>query len=195
MSIQNERELFRAMMVEKYHVPDDDECFDEDSEMNDNFSFWEESRAPLLSRIAELEEQLKVEQDEHALTIGERDEAIANMLGTEEVRQEEIALAQSRIDALSKDAEWQPIETAPKTGRTILIGYFNKLGNWRTMRGEWFSREYIDEYFEDPDMVEPGWYEVPVEADEPPNCWPTNPTHWMPLPKPPVINAAMEVSS
>ena len=98
---------------------------------------------------------------------------------------------QSRIDALSKDAEWQPIETAPKTGRTILIGYFNKLGNWRTMRGEWFSREYIDEYFEDPDMVEPGWYEVTVEADESPNCWPTNPTHWKPLPKPPAIDTAI----
>ena len=27
---------------------------------------------------------------------------------------------------------WQPIETAPKTGRTLLLGYFNSHGNWRT---------------------------------------------------------------
>ena len=81
---------------------------------------------------------------------------------------------------------WQPIETAPKTGRTVLLGYFNSLGNWRTMRGQWFSKEAIAEGWEsieddDPAELE-GWYETSVEADDVPNCWRTEPTHWMPLP-------------
>ena len=90
MSTQNERELFRAMMVEKYHVPDDDECFDDDSEMNDDFAFWEESRAPLLSRIEWLE------AEKHSW------KTYAKGL-------------YSRIDALSKDAErldWMILHSA-----------------------------------------------------------------------------------
>lgn len=83
--------------------------------------------------------------------------------------------------------QWQPIETAPKDGKVILLGYHNSHGNWRTMRGCWLSKEYIDEYWEDPEGVDAGWFEVPVEADEPPNCWPTDPTHWMPLPAAPGI--------
>ena len=82
---------------------------------------------------------------------------------------------------------WRPIETAPKDGRTILLGYFNSHGKWRTMRGQWISKEYIDEYWEDPEGVEAGWFETPVEAEDPPNCWPTDPTHWHQLPAPPPL--------
>ena len=188
MSTQNERELARYRLAQAlgdaYDCNRVWEAWSYGTMSQDDFSMVAEDDdrlyeiveavcAPLLSSIAELEKQVA----EFETKWDETDAALAE--------------AESRIDALSKDAEWQPIETAPKTGRTILIGYFNKLGNWRTMRGEWFSREYIDEYFEDPDMVEPGWYEVTVEADESPNCWPTNPTHWKPLPKPPAIDTAI----
>ena len=77
---------------------------------------------------------------------------------------------------------WLPIETAPKDGRTILLGRYNELGKWRTMRGQWMSQDYIDNNWEDPPSGEPGWFETCVEADEIPNCWPINPTHWTPLP-------------
>lgn len=81
--------------------------------------------------------------------------------------------------------EWQPIETARKTGCTLLLGYPNSLGKWRTVRGQWMSEAYIGEYWEDPDDVEPGWFETAVEAEDIPNCWPITPTHWMPLPAAP----------
>lgn len=80
---------------------------------------------------------------------------------------------------------WQPIKTAPKTGRILLLGYENSCGKWRTTRGQWMSEAYIAEYWEDPDDAEPGWYETPVEAEDPPNCWHIEPTHWMPLPAAP----------
>ena len=47
------------------------------------------------------------------------------------------------------------------------------------------SQDYIDRNFEDPEGFEAGWFETVVEADDQPNCWATEPTHWMPLPKPP----------
>ncbi|WP_186308506.1 hypothetical protein [Paraburkholderia sp. BCC1885] len=77
---------------------------------------------------------------------------------------------------------WQPIETAPKTGRTLLLGYPNVPGKWRTVRGQWMSEAYIAENWEESDDAEAGWYETSAEADDVPNCWPVTPTHWMALP-------------
>jgi hypothetical protein len=81
--------------------------------------------------------------------------------------------------------EWQPIETAPKDGRSVLLGYFNELGNWRTVRGQWFSSVEIKNEWENGDCCEEGWYETSVESEDIPNCWYITPTYWMPLPKAP----------
>jgi len=91
----------------------------------------------------------------------------------------------------ARDA-WQPIETAPKDGRTLLLGRFNEFGKWRTMRGQWMADDYIAEHWEDPEGVEAGWFEDAVEAEDIPNCWPIEPTHWMPLPKAPAAIAAQQ---
>lgn len=84
---------------------------------------------------------------------------------------------------------WQPIETAPKDGRALLLGRFNEMGNWRTMRGQWTSQAEIDNDWEDPDGHEQGWYEVAITPDAP-NCWSIAPTHWQPLPVRPTANGA-----
>jgi hypothetical protein len=86
---------------------------------------------------------------------------------------------------MSEKNEWKPIDSAPQTGRTLLLGYANSRGNWRTVRGQWMSSEYIGEFCEEPEDVEAGWFETSAEADEGQNCWPINPTHWMPLPAAP----------
>lgn len=77
---------------------------------------------------------------------------------------------------------WQPIEGAPQDGRTMLLGYPNRAGKWRTVRGQWMSADYIADNWEDPDSGEPGWYETAEEAEDIPNCWPIRPTHFMALP-------------
>lgn len=92
------------------------------------------------------------------------------------------------VSALRVPQGWQPIETAPKTGQALLLGYFNSHGKWRTLRGEWCSADAIAEMWEE--EADEGWYEVSVEADDVPNCWATEPTHWMPLPPPPSSDAA-----
>ena len=86
------------------------------------------------------------------------------------------------------ETAWLPIDTAPKDGRMLLLGYFNKLGNWRTLRGQWFEEGSMDEWDDGGgcDDNPAGWYETVVENDDPPNCWATEPTHWRALPDPPM---------
>lgn len=81
--------------------------------------------------------------------------------------------------------QWRDIETAPKDGRTMLLGYPNRLGKWRTVRGQWMSDDYISEFWEEPEYRSPGWFETCEEGEEVPNCWAIDPTHWMPLPAAP----------
>jgi hypothetical protein len=85
-------------------------------------------------------------------------------------------------------ADWQPIATAPKDGRTLLLGHFNSNGKWRALRGQWFSTGVIKETWEEMDRE--GWYETSVECDGDVSAWKTEPTHWMPLPAPPEQEAA-----
>lgn len=87
-------------------------------------------------------------------------------------------------------AGWQSIETAPKDGRTLLLGYRNQCENWRTVRGQWMDEDYIHENWEEPDNGEPGWFETSVNAEDPPNCWCIDPSHWMLLPPPPLASEA-----
>jgi len=104
-------------------------------------------------------------------------------------------------------AEWQPIETAPKDGTTIIAWYDhaadpyrsptepNKLtvyaawadgGDYMAGTGlcvaRWYPAEYesADEY--GPGYYSPAWWFVPSDDAYP---IPVNPTHWMPLPNPP----------
>lgn len=105
-----------------------------------------------------------------------------------EERSDEDAKAQLdaiRTALLAVVPQWLPISEAPKDGRTLLIGRFNELVEWQTMRGQWMSDEYISDVWDEPRYGEAGWYETVVEADEIPNCWPIDPTHYQPLPQPP----------
>jgi|GEM_PF-5032964 len=121
---------------------------------------------------------------------------IGNSMGWRDVERQEYDAAkpQSRrilyttpADAASEadKRDWQPIETAPKTGRTLLLGYHNSAGNWRTVRGQWMSDAYIQDNWDDPDSGVVGWYETSAEADEAPSAWHIKPTHWMPTPAEP----------
>ena len=59
--------------------------------------------------------------------------------------------------------EWQPIETAPKDGKRVLVTDGFEVCDAYFRSGEWWQYECGDD-----------WYSVSI-----------NPTNWMPLPQPP----------
>ena len=89
---------------------------------------------------------------------------------------------------------WQPIATAPKDGRSMLVSFVNASGKRRTVKAAFFDAatldmddgacdDAVDEegknvyagWYEDSETHEPGY--MPLSAD---------PTHWQPLPPPPI---------
>lgn len=78
--------------------------------------------------------------------------------------------------------DWQPIDTAPKM-KTILLFAVTDIGeggtvrNWRMGTGAWHTG------WENDDKYSPWeWGRQLYKYD-------VHPTHWMPLPDPPAINA------
>lgn len=75
------------------------------------------------------------------------------------VRFEDYATLKAEVERLTKDLEWQPIETAPKDGKSVVLvieyGY--------VYTGIFHNDGYCQ------DLAGAG----------------LDPTHWMPLPKPP----------
>lgn len=82
---------------------------------------------------------------------------------------------------------WQPIETAPKTGRKVILFYLNRNKLPRTVMARWLTDEQAAESDGDGVGLEGGWYEcidnwdsyteVAIHEGEP--------SHWMPLPAAP----------
>lgn len=83
--------------------------------------------------------------------------------------------------------EWQPIETAPKTGVKIIVTYLNRLGNKRTVMARWVTDDEAAESDHDGVGLEAGWYECIDNWDEytEVTIHEGEPTHWMPLPAAP----------
>lgn len=84
---------------------------------------------------------------------------------------------------------WQPIETAPKDEKEIILYRKNEDGSDRVTTGYWMELEH-GKYSGDCG----GPCRCPEYDDPPPPFWWSNdggfaeefpPTHWMPLPEPP----------
>lgn len=91
--------------------------------------------------------------------------------------------------------EWQPIETAPKTGKKIILWYTNRNNLARTVMAQWLTDEQAAENDFDGVGLEGGWYECIDNWDEYTKVAINqgDPSHWMPLPKPPTAALRGEV--
>jgi Protein of unknown function (DUF551) len=81
---------------------------------------------------------------------------------------------------------WQPIVTAPKDGRCVLLTYKNALGKTRVVIGAFESVLMADEFEDETGnqaMSEPAWYETSWVSEEAHHVE-EDPTHWMPIPWP-----------
>jgi hypothetical protein len=82
---------------------------------------------------------------------------------------------------------WQPIATAPKTGRKVILFYLNRNSLPRTVMARWVTDEEAAETDGEGVGLEAGWYECIDNWDEYTEVaiYEGEPTHWMPLPEAP----------
>ena len=86
---------------------------------------------------------------------------------------------------------WQPIETAPKDYTKIIVWYLNRNSKSRTVMARWLTDEQAAETDADGVGLEGGWYECIDNWDDYTEVaiHEGEPTHWMPLPAPPMAPA------
>ena len=83
---------------------------------------------------------------------------------------------------------WQPIATAPMTGKKVILFYMNRNAKARTVMARWLTDEQAAETDADGVGLEGGWYECIDNWDDYTEVaiHEGEPSHWMPLPAPPV---------
>jgi hypothetical protein len=88
--------------------------------------------------------------------------------------------------ALAQDS-WQPIATAPQTGRKVILFYLNRNSLPRRVMARWLTDEQAAEIDGDGVGLEAGWYECIDNWDDYTEVaiYEGEPTHWMPLPTAP----------
>lgn len=117
-------------------------------------------------------------QDAHSL-------AIALRLARAQIRALQLQLAEKPKN------EWQPIETAPKDGTEIIVGW-DSATVWITRSAYYDNGMAVDIEGNPFPLWETQGFSSQAEAEgwwSPDNCVGTckvEPTHWMPLPAPPM---------
>lgn len=85
--------------------------------------------------------------------------------------------------------EWQPIETAPKDGSRVLVAWVDRgNGEWH-QRCVWWGKKFdISGYDESNELTlwRSEWTDGCVESFGYEEVRAYEPTHWMPLPAPPI---------
>jgi hypothetical protein len=86
---------------------------------------------------------------------------------------------------------WRPIETAPKDGQSILIGWQDQECGWQT-RCAWWDVQFDLKWDEEKEgsYYRPAWTDARIMSFNYEETYSYEPTHWMPLPPPPPTEPA-----
>lgn len=106
------------------------------------------------------------------------------VIRTEQLIEALVSALQQREQEVRAET-WLPIESAPK-GRKLIVGYFNPLGNWRSVMGCYYLDGTLESETDECGFAPEGWYEE-TEAYEYLMPMDQDPTHWQSLPDPPAI--------
>jgi hypothetical protein len=106
----------------------------------------------------------------------------------QERMQEEIDELRQALETEREWVAWHPIESVPKTGRKVILFYKNRLHVGRTVIARWLTDEQATEIDADDVGLEGGWYECIDNWDDftEVKIHEGEPSHWMPLPAPPI---------
>ena len=128
---------------------------------------------------------LEVLEEINTLSIGENAICLPAEIDT---AMDAIREALAEQPAQQEPVAWRPIESAPKTGRKVILFYKNRLNVGKTVIARCLTDEQATEIDADDVGLEGGWYEcidnwgdftdVVIHEGEP--------SHWMPLPAPPI---------
>ena len=103
-------------------------------------------------------------------------------------KKQAITALRQALETEQEPVAWQPIESAPKTGRKVILFYKNRLNVGRTVIARWLTDEQATEIDGDDVGLEGGWYECIDNWDDYTEVaiHEGEPSHWMPLPAPPI---------
>ena len=137
-----------------------------------------ETRWRLLMQLQQQQDAVQQQQDQAIQGLQAQNHRLMTQLGEEIAESDELVkqrddftqqLAEQRAEIERLKCQWQPIETAPRDGTYILLGWFLEGGGgghpevafWHSTKQLWCSSRLLNAE---------GYY---------------SPTHWMPLPDPP----------
>ena len=97
---------------------------------------------------------------------------------------------------VQEQVAWQPIETAPKTRKKVILFYLNRNNFPRTVMARWLTDDEAAETDTDCVGLEGGWYECIDNWDDYTEVaiHEGEPTHWMPLPPAPTSEGKPDVA-
>ena len=137
-----------------------------------------ETRWRLLMQLQQQQDAVQQQQDQAMQGLQAQNHRLMTQLGEEIAESDELVkqrddftqqLAEQRAEIERLKCQWQPIETAPRDGTYILLGWFLEGGGgghpevafWHSTKQLWCSSRLLNAE---------GYY---------------SPTHWQPLPEPP----------
>lgn len=150
-----------------------------------------ESRLSSLTRELEEARERAADREQWREKCGEYARENEDLIETRRLLREDRDTLSAELLALRGQQEWQPIETAPKDGSRIL--FYDSMSSGLIFAG-WWDEKFDLKYEEgsDEETYIGAWTDDAVESFSYEETCSYEPTHWKPLPRPPLTQTGEE---